>query len=50
MKMQICFIEKKSRSTSNEDADPFYFKKKNLDLHLRKMQICFCLKKIQICI
>ena len=68
MKMQIRFIEKKFRSTSkedvdpfyfkkkkfrttsNEDANPFYFKKKNLDLHLRKMQIRFCLKKIQISI
>ena len=45
MKMQIRFIEKKFRSTSKEDVDPFYFKKKNLDLHLMKMQIHFILRK-----
>ena len=43
--MQIRFIEKKFRSTSKEDVDPFYFKKKKLDLHLMKMQIHFILRK-----
>ena len=34
----------KVRSTSNKDVDLFYFKK-NSDLHLRKIQICFIWRK-----
>jgi len=44
-KIQISFlIGEKFRSTSNEDADPFFIKK-NSDLHLRKMQTYFHFKK-----
>ena len=43
------YYEEKFRSASKKDANPFYLKK-NSELHLRKMQICFIWRKIQICI
>ena len=46
-------LEKKKRSVSKEDTNLFlyYKKKKKSDLHLRKIQISFYVrKKIQICI
>ena len=38
-------FEEKFKSTSKRDAYPFYLKK-NLDLHLKKMQIRFIRRKI----
>ena len=45
----LFYLKKKIRSASKKDVDPFYLKK-NLDLHLRKMQIHFIWRKIEICI
>ena len=36
------YILKKFRSASKEDTDLFLCFEKNSDLHLRKIQICFC--------
>ena len=43
--MQISFYFEKFRFASNEDANQFLFLK-NLDLHLRKMQISFYFQKV----